>query len=44
MLGEGRAKGSSAVGDEGKLQFHSGLTLMEPTFTSLKVQNLKVRM
>lgn len=44
MLGEGRAKGSSAVGDGGKLQFHSGLTLMEPTFTSLKVQNLKVRM
>ena len=25
---DGRAEGSSAIGDEGKLQFHSRLTLM----------------
>ena len=43
MLGDGRAEGSSTVGDEGKLQFHSGLMLMELMFTSLKVRNLKVR-
>jgi len=29
---------------EGKLQFHSHLTLLEYTFTSLKVRNLKVCM
>ena len=29
---------------EGRLQFHSHLTLMEHTFTSLKVHNLKVHM
>ena len=44
MWGDGRAEGSSTVGDEGKLQFHSGLMLMELMFTSLKVRNLKVRM
>ena len=43
-MGDDGAEGSSTVGDEGKLQFHSGLTLMELTFTSLKVRNLKVRM
>ena len=44
MLGDGRAEGSSTVGDEGKLQFHSGLMLIELMFTSLKVLNVKVRM
>ena len=29
---------------EGKPQFHARLTLMECTFASLKVHNLKVRM
>ena len=29
---------------EGKLQFHSGLMLIELMFTSLKVLNVKVRM
>ena len=32
------------VGDRGKLQFHSRLMLMECTFASLKVRNLKVHM
>ena len=41
-MGDGRAEGLSAVEMEGKLQFHSHLTLMELTFTSLKVRNLKV--
>jgi len=44
VLGDGRAEGSSTVGDEGKLQFHSGLMLIELMFTSLKVLNVKVRM
>ena len=43
-MGDGRAEGLSAVEMEGKLQFHSHLTLMELTFTSLKVRNLKVCM
>ena len=44
-VGDGRAEGlSAAIGDKGKLQFHSHLMLMECTFASLKVHNLKVHM
>lgn len=41
-MGDVRAEGLSAIEMEGKLQFHSHLTLMELTFTCLKVRNLKV--
>ena len=44
VAGVGRAEGSSATEMEGELPFHSLLTLMEHTFTSLTVHNLKVHM
>ena len=34
-MGDGRAEGSSAIGTEGKLQFHSCLTLMGTGSSSL---------
>ena len=33
-----RAEGSSAIGDGGKLQLHSRLSLIEHTFATLKVR------
>ena len=38
-VGDGRAEGLLAIGDESKLQFHSYLTLMECMSASLKVRN-----
>ena len=40
-MGDGRAEGSSAIGDRGQAAI--SLTLMECTLESLKVCNLKVR-
>lgn len=42
-LGDGRAIGSSAIGDEGQDEISSGLMVVEHVFASCKVQNLKVR-
>ena len=39
-MGDGRAEGSSAIGNRGQA---SSLMLMEHTFASLKVSNMKVR-
>ena len=41
-MGDGKAEGSSAIGEKGQL--HSCLMLTERSFTSLKVCNLKIRM
>ena len=41
-MGDDGAEGSSAVGDGGQAAVFSLLTLMEHTFTSLKVYNLQV--
>lgn len=41
-MGDGGGEGSSTIGAEGQLRFHSRLTLMERTLVSLKVRNLKV--
>ena len=43
-MGDGRAEGPSAIGDAGQVAISLSLTLTEHTFTSLKVQNLKVHM
>lgn len=43
-VGDGSTERSSAIGEEGKLQFHSCLTLTECVFASLKVCNSKVCM
>ena len=41
-MGDGRAEDHQQQETEGKLQFHSRLTLMDHMFTSLKFCNLKV--
>ena len=43
-MGDGRAEGSSAIGDRGQVTIFLILILMEHTFVSLKVHNLKVHM
>ena len=37
-------KDRPAIGDEGKLQFHASLMLMQHPFASWEIQNLKVHM
>ena len=43
-MGDGRAEGSSAIGDRGQVTTFLILILMEHTFTYLKVHNVKVHM
>ena len=43
-MGDGRAEGSSAIGDGGQAAISLTPELMERTLASLKVRNLKIRL